>query len=289
MKLNALWGRLQRTPDLRVAASELGAQSRQGAAPATQHTQAFKPTEPNQQGAAPAAQSSQGLKPADTPAEPGQGRALLKTDSNPILKLDVQQLMRSRDAVAQSQQKVDQLIQRLNTDRISTVSRFAEIRADGRPAEKAALVRVFKSLDVQIKKQEQFLADLLSWHRLLDNLVVTHEFAVFRQQVKTGALSGFALSDLRGLLDEASAREQEERIHLTGILQEQEINDEEAALQTQAGLAEAEHALNQLSEQEYQALITAKMKPLEELAERVERSLNEVPAPMHAPSEANKR
>lgn len=245
MKLNEFFGRLSRSPNPSTAESD--------------H----------------AAQSLRGSMPPDPLSEPEPGSAALETRNNPVLKLDAPQMIRGRDAVADIQQKAYQRIQRLHIDRRSVVSRFAELRADGRQAEKAALVRMFKGLDLQLQKQEQFHADLVNWRQLLDNLLMTHEFAVLREQVKAGALAGMHLSALRELLDVASACEMDERTHVTDLLQDQQRNDIDAALQTQAEYAEAEHELNQLSEPEYQELVDAKMEPLEDLAEQVERSLSE--------------
>lgn len=216
-----------------------------------------------------------GSKSTGTLSEPAQGSKPLHTGSNPMLKLDAPQLIRGRDAVAEIQHKAYQRIQRLHADRRSVVSRFAELRADGRQAEKVALVRMFKGLNFQLQKQEQFHGDLLNWRQLLDNLLMTHEFALLREDVKSGALAGMNLSALREVLDLASACELDERIHVTGLLQDQLRNDTDAALQTQAEYADAEHQLNQLSEAEYQQLVNEKMAPLEDLVDRVERSLNE--------------
>lgn len=192
-------------------------------------------------------------------------------NSNPVLKLDTPQLARGRDAVAAVQQKTYQRIQRIHADRISVISRYAAIRADGRPAEKTALVRMFKSLELQIEKQEQFHADLMNWNQLLDNLLMIHEFAVLREQVKAGALAGMNLSALRELLDVASAWELDERSLVTGLNQDMQRNDADAALQIQAEYADAEHELNKLSESEYQQIIKNKKDFSEGLAARIEK------------------
>ena len=193
---------------------------------------------------------------------------------NPVLSLDASQLMRGRDAVAEMQQKASQRIQRLHTDRRSLVSRYAELRAEGRTAEKEALVRLFKGLDLQIEKQEIYHNDLLNWRQLLDNLLMTHEFAALRERVKTDALAGMNFAALREVWDRASAWELDQRNKVTELNQDVQRNDSDATLQAQAEYADAERMLDQLSEDDYQRLVNANMAPVEDLADQVERQLS---------------
>lgn len=213
------------------------------------------------------------FRPSAPASPPPAAAASQPAPATGVLRLDEQQLSQSRHAVSRLQQETFERIQRLQSDIQAVATRHATTRISGRPAEKAALVRVFQGLKLQLAKAEQFHADLLQQSQLLDNLAATREFAMLRQQLRQGVLAGVGLIELRQMLDTSLAAEMHERNQTTSLLEDWARHDEDAALQTQAEALGAEDELNALSESEYQAQVESLMRPLEAAAERVDRSL----------------
>jgi len=190
-----------------------------------------------------------------------------------ILQVDEAQLAADRDAVAQLQHDTFQRVRRLQGDIQGVASRHAEVRVTGGPAEKAALVRIFASLKVQLSKAEQFHADLLNHRQLLDNLCSAREFAALRLRLQQGVLAGMGFAELRRLVDASVAAELQGRTQTTELLDEWSRVDEDGALQDKARHAEAEAELSALSELEYQQRARAQMLPLEAGADRMDLGL----------------